>query len=615
MFSTTVSLLLIAVLVGVAGSVVWVLTTARNRKASSSLVWSVGGRDRHLGPSETSPPVTIRSGSPASMPSVNDSGSFGGLAQRERAVPTDGISLTGIEARLREELAALRAEAEQLQRERGELYRTAAAYAAEFQRQQRSLEEERRRLEEERKRLLVEARSYAEELQREAQARRREWQEANERIARLEKELERRRDELRERESRIAAEELRVQALVGEATEKVEESRARLELVAGLSREEALRLLKDELREEAELEAVGYLRDLQSRVQQSAREQAWRILATAMQRVAPEVVERLPVAEVRLPSEDSKGRIIGKDGRNIRTFEAVTGTELVIDDSHEDVLISCHDAIRREKARICLEELVADGRIHPSRIEEAYRRASAAVEAEIYQAGEEAAMEFGFVDMDKELVKALGSLKFRTSYGQNVLAHLKETARFAWAIAEELGMDPKICARGALLHDIGKALPAGSGPHALAGARFARERGERLEVVHAIEAHHEEVPLRSVEAVVVQVADQMSGGRPGARREAVDQERYVERLTAIEALCKSHPGVREAYAFRSGRDVRVVVDPYKVSDSETVQLARALGRRIRDEGKVVGQVKITVTRELRVEEVVNGSRDSKRDSG
>jgi ribonuclease Y len=534
----------------------------------------------------------------------------GGPAQlSDEANSETSTALSGIQSKLEEQLAVIAAEYRRLQHERGELYKVAASYAAEFRREQERLAEERRRLEEERKTFYLQAKQYADEWQRELADRRQEWEEQKKRHAEIEKHLAERERRLAEREERVALEEARVQKLIGQATEHLEVYKASLERLAGMSRAEAIEELKKEVIEEAKEQATAFLSELEARVREEGKTRAWKILTTAMQRIKSEVVEKEATCEVRLPSEEFKGRIVGKDGRNIRAFEAVTGVELDLEDSNEAVIVSSHDPIRREKARVCLELLVEDGRIQPSRIEDAYERASRIVDLEMYQAGEEAVQEFGFTDMSREIIDALGRLKYVSSYGQNVLAHLRETARIAWAIAEELGMDPKIAARGALLHDIGKALVAGSGGHARAGAEFALRHGESAAVAHCIEAHHEEVPPRTVEAVLVQVADHLSGGRPGARRGAPGSSQYAERLAEIEQFCRAFDGVREAYAFKAGREIRVVVDPYRVKDQEAIMLARDITQALQSQRRIFGAFKVIVLRELRVEE--HGGVDAK----
>jgi ribonuclease Y len=293
-----------------------------------------------------------------------------------------------------------------------------------------------------------------------------------------------------------------------------------------------------------------------------------------------------------------KGRIIGREGRNIRAFEAATGVNLIIDDTPEAVVLSCFDPVRRETARLTLEKLVVDGRIHPARIEETYERSQKEIEEQIRRAGESAVLEVGITDMHPELIKLLGRLQYRTSYGQNVLRHLIESAHIAAAIASELGLDPRVPKRGALLHDIGKAVTHEvEGSHAIIGAEIARRLKEAPEVVHCIESHHGEVEQRTVEAVIAQIADGISGGRPGARRESL--ETYVKRLERLEEICAGYPGVEKVYAMQAGREVRVMVKPQNVDDLSAQVMARDIAKQVEEELQYPGQIKITVVRETR----------------
>jgi len=299
-----------------------------------------------------------------------------------------------------------------------------------------------------------------------------------------------------------------------------------------------------------------------------------------------------------LPSEDMKGRIIGREGRNIRAFEATTGVNLIIDDTPEAVVLSSFDPVRRETARLTLEKLVQDGRIHPARIEETFERSQKEIEEQIKRAGEEAVLDTGITDLHPEMVRLLGRLQFRTSYGQNVLKHLVESAHIAAAIAAELGIDPTIPKRGALLHDIGKAVTHEvEGSHAIIGAEIARRMKESPEVVHCIESHHGEVEQRTIEAVVAQIADGISGGRPGARRESL--ETYVKRLERLEEICTGYPGVEKVYAMQAGREVRVMVKPEDVDDLAAQVMARDIAKQVEEELQYPGQIKITVVRETR----------------
>jgi len=318
----------------------------------------------------------------------------------------------------------------------------------------------------------------------------------------------------------------------------------------------------------------------------------------AIQRVASEQTSESTVSVFSLPSEDMKGRIIGREGRNIRAFESATGVNLIIDDTPEAVVLSCFDPVRRETARMTLEKLVSDGRIHPARIEEMHERSMREIEEQIKRAGEEAAMEVGIADIHPEMIKLLGRLQYRTSYGQNVLKHLVESAHIASAISAELGVDPTVARRGAFLHDVGKAVTHEiEGSHAIIGAEIARRMKEAPEVVHCIESHHGEVEQRTIDAVIAQIADGISGGRPGARRESL--ETYVKRLERLEEICTSYPGVEKTYAMQAGREVRVMVKPADIDDLQAQVMARDIAKQVEEELQYPGQIKITVVRETR----------------
>jgi ribonuclease Y len=325
-------------------------------------------------------------------------------------------------------------------------------------------------------------------------------------------------------------------------------------------------------------------------------------VAIAIQRVASDQTAESTVSVFTLPSDDLKGRIIGREGRNIRAFEAATGVNLIIDDTPEAVVLSSFDPVRREVARLTLDKLVQDGRIHPARIEEMHQRSIKEVEEQVKRAGEWAVGEVGITEIHPEMVRVLGRLQFRTSYGQNVLKHLVESAHIAGIMAAELGIEPDLVKRGALMHDIGKALTHEvEGSHALIGAELARRLKEPPEVVHAIESHHGEVEQRTVEAVLAQTADAISGSRPGARRESIEQ--YVKRLERLEEICESHPGVSKVFAMQAGREVRVMVSPEQVDDLAAQVLARDIAKQVEEELQYPGQIKITVVRELRAIEV------------
>ncbi len=377
--------------------------------------------------------------------------------------------------------------------------------------------------------------------------------------------------------------------------------RRQLERVSQMTAQEAKDALMAQVVDEAKRQAMSSVREIEERAREEGEERARKIVTIAIQRVASEQTAESTVTVFALPSDDMKGRIIGREGRNIRAFEAVTGVNLIIDDTPEAVVLSCFDPVRREIGRLTLEKLVGDGRIQPARIEEMHERSKKEIEEEIKRAGEAALLEAGITDAHPEMVKVLGRLKYRTSYGQNVLKHLVESAHIAASLAAELGLDPEIPKRAAMMHDIGKALTHEvEGSHAIIGAELARRLKEPPEVVHAIEAHHGEVEARTIEAVLAQTADQISGGRPGARRESL--ETYVKRLERLEEICTAHPGVEKTYAMQAGREVRVVVVPEEVDDVSAQVLARDIAKEVEEELQYPGQIRITVVRELRAVE-------------
>jgi len=428
--------------------------------------------------------------------------------------------------------------------------------------------------------------------------------------------IERREHRLTEREARVDAEarhlETRAQELSSHEAE-VERRRAELldieaerlrtlERVAGLTAQDAHDQLVESIEADAKRAAAISARDIERTAQEEADARAKRILATVIQRLASDQTTESVVSTVHLSGDDMKGRIIGREGRNIRSFEQITGVNLIVDDTPGAVLLSCFDPVRREMARQTLEELVADGRIHPTRIEEVHERSCVEVDRLCVRAGEDAALEMGFTDLHPELVATLGKLKYRTSYGQNVLRHLVESGHAAGLLADELGLDRALCMRGAFLHDIGKALThEAEGSHAIVGAELARKYGESEDVVHAIEAHHNEVEPRTIEAVITQAADAISGGRPGARRESL--EAYVERLHRLEEIAMARPGVERVFAMQAGRDVRVMVLPDQVDDIAAQVLARDIAKQFEEELTYPGQIKVTVIRESRATEV------------
>ena len=371
-----------------------------------------------------------------------------------------------------------------------------------------------------------------------------------------------------------------------------------LERVAGLSAGQAKQILLRELEDEVRHDTARMVRQVEHEARQDADRRARSILAACMQRVAGGHAHETTVSTVELKSDELKGRIIGREGRNIRALETLTGIDFIIDDTPGAVLLSGFDGVRREIARLTLERLLADGRIHPARIEEAYLQARSEIDQRIAELGEQAAFEANVGTVHPELTRLLGRLQYRTSYGQNVLAHSIECARLATMLAAELGASPKIAARAALMHDIGKAVSHEvEGPHALVGGKLARRHGEDEAVAHAMESHHNEVQPQTVEAVIVQIVDSLSGARPGARGESL--ERYVERLHNLEGLALRHAGVDKVYAIHAGREVRVIVHPEEIDDDAATLLSRTIAREVEAELEYPGQIKVTVIRESR----------------
>jgi ribonucrease Y len=433
-----------------------------------------------------------------------------------------------------------------------------------------------------------------------------------EEVRMLRADLERREGRLAEREQRIDADarkaDQRAEALEAaqadldrqrtELQQLETQRREVLERVAGLTADQAKTELVSGIENQAKREAALIVRDIETEARKEGDKRARKIVTLAIQRVASDQTSESVVSVLHLPGDEMKGRIIGREGRNIRAFESVTGVNLIIDDTPEAVLLSCFDPVRREVGRLTLERLVLDGRIHPQRIEEAYERSRAEIEQLCVRAGEDALVDVGITEMHPELTNLLGRLRYRTSYGQNVLKHLIESAHIAGMMASELGLDPVLMKRCTVLHDIGKALTHEvQGSHALIGAEIARRYGESADVVHAIEAHHNEVEVRTVEAVLTQAADAISGGRPGARRESL--EAYVKRLERLEQIALAQSGVEKVFAMQAGREVRIMVKPTDVDDIQAQVIARDVAKQVEEELTYPGQIRVTVVRESR----------------
>jgi ribonuclease Y len=436
------------------------------------------------------------------------------------------------------------------------------------------------------------------ESESENKERRKELQVLESRLSEREASIDRRAESLDKREHQLSSQAGQITKAERELEELIEEERARLEQLAGMTADQARQELLARVQDDVKRDAATYIRESESRAREEADKRARNIVGIAIQRVAADHTAESTVSVVHIPSDDMKGRIIGREGRNIRAFEQMTGINLIIDDTPEAVILSSFDPVRREIGRITLETLIADGRIHPARIEEMFNKAESLVSQQIHEAGEQAAFESGIHGLHPELIRTLGRLKFRTSYGQNVLKHSLEVSHLAGVMASELGVDVQLAKRAGLLHDLGKAIDHEiEGPHATIGADLARRMNEPKSIVHAIEAHHGDVEPNTVEAVLVQAGDAISAGRPGARRETL--ESYIKRLEKLEAVANSHKGVEKTYAMQAGREVRVMVKPEQISDADATVLARDIAKQIEDELEYPGQIRVMVIRESR----------------
>ena len=434
------------------------------------------------------------------------------------------------------------------------------------------------------------------DCERDSRERRNEVQRLERRLIQREESLDKKSDSLQKKEDALNERVNEVQKMEEKVQEVYNQRREELERVSGLSSDEARQILLEEVRKEVSHDAALMIKDIESRAKEEADKKAREIITTAIQRCAADHVSETTVHVVALPNDEMKGRIIGREGRNIRTLETLTGVDLIIDDTPEAVILSSFDPIRREVARMALEKLIVDGRIHPARIEEMVERAQKDVENDIKEEGEQAALETSVHGLHPEIIKLVGRLKYRTSYGQNVLKHSIEVSNLAGLMASELGLDVALAKRAGLLHDIGKVVDI-EGPHALIGGDLAKKYHESPLVVNAISAHHGDVEMICLESVLVQAADAISAARPGARRETL--EAYIKRLEKLEEIANSYEGVEKSYAIQAGREIRIMVKPEKIDDAGTVELARNLVKSVEEQLEYPGQIKINVIRETR----------------
>jgi ribonuclease Y len=440
------------------------------------------------------------------------------------------------------------------------------------------------------------------EVELEVAERRKEIKALENRLMQREENLDKRVESLDAREHQISSMAGQVEKKDRDLTAALEQAQKDLQHIAGMNESQAREVLLESVKSDVTREAAAIIRDSEQQARNEADKKSREILSLAIQRVAADHAAEHTVSSVAIPSDDVKGRIIGKEGRNIRTFEQITGINLIIDDTPETVTVSSFDPVRREIGRITLENLIADGRIHPARIEEMYNKATKLVEREVQEAGEAAAFDAGIMDLHPELIKTLGRLRYRTSFGQNVLKHSLEVAYLAGVMASELGLNPLPAKRAGLLHDLGKAIDhENEGSHAIIGADLARRFGEKPEIIHAIEAHHADVEPSTVLAVLIQASDAISAARPGARRESV--ESYIKRLEQLEGIANAHDGVEKTYAMQAGREIRVMVEPSKIDDDQAKVLAHDIAKQIENEMQYPGQVKVLVIRESRAEDV------------
>ena len=439
------------------------------------------------------------------------------------------------------------------------------------------------------------------ENEKEMRERRSEVQRSERRLIQREETLDKKADNLEAREESLNKKAADIQKLEEAANALHDKQQGELERIAAMSQDEARQMIIERVQKEAFHDAAASIRDIEAKAKEEGDKKARNIIALAIQRCAADHVAETTVSVINLPNDDMKGRIIGREGRNIRALESATGVDLIIDDTPEAIIVSAFDPVRREVARLAVEHLIMDGRIHPARIEEMVDKARKEVDAQIREAGDNAVFETGINGIHHELIKLLGRLKYRTSYGQNVLKHSIEVSHLAGLMAAELGADVQLAKRAGLLHDIGKAVDhEAEGTHVTLGAELARKYHESADVIHCILAHHNDVEPQTVEAVLVQAADAISAARPGARRESL--ENYIKRLEKLEEIATSFDGVEKSYAIQSGREVRIMVKPDDITDEGTKVLAREIARRIEKEMEYPGQIRVNVIRETRATE-------------
>ncbi|MBO4837442.1 MAG: ribonuclease Y [Clostridia bacterium] len=496
----------------------------------------------------------------------------------------------------------------------------AAGYAIGYSRRKKEAEQKIGSAEEHAKKLVDDAARKAGEIKKEMEleakeeilrlktklddeirSRRTEMQRSERRVIQREETLDKKLDNLEKREEALNTKSDQIQALYDEADQLREKQIRELERIAGMTQDEAEQMIIARVQKEAYHDAAAMVRDIEAKAKDEGEKKARNIIALAIQKCAADHVAETTVSVINLPNDDMKGRIIGREGRNIRALETATGVDLIIDDTPEAVIVSAFDPVRREIARLAIEKLIQDGRIHPARIEEMVEKARKEVDNQIREAGEQAVFETGQHGLHPELIKLLGRMRYRTSYGQNVLKHSIEVSHLAGLMAAELGADVQLAKRAGLLHDIGKAVDhEQEGTHVQLGAELARKYHENNDVVHCIMAHHNDVEPQTVEAVLVQAADAISAARPGARRESL--ENYIKRLEKLEAIANEFAGVEKSYAIQSGREVRIMVKPEDITDEGTKVLAKEIAKRIEHEMEYPGQIRVNVIRETRCTE-------------